>query len=220
MTYPETNTPQIDSPRRDVTNGFGITGMVLGIIALVFSPLPVINLLALILAILGLIFGIIGLAVKGRSKGTALAGTIISTIATIVSVTLFIVYASFFNAVIHASGLIKEEAERIVARHTPVSVEYQMTGSGAADVSFSSYIDGAWEMYHEQPQLPWSTETDGRVAHFDVLKLNGTNRADSTGEINCKILIDGKVIAEETNSGSLARVTCRVTGRQIIAQVD
>lgn len=62
------------------TSGFGTASLVLGILAIVFSFIPVISYISFILGILAIIFGIVSLC-KGASKGLAIAGIIISIIA-------------------------------------------------------------------------------------------------------------------------------------------
>ena len=57
-----------------------VTALVLGIIGLVFSFIPVLNVIGLILAFLGVIFGAVG--IKNRdSRGKAIAGLVMSIIA-------------------------------------------------------------------------------------------------------------------------------------------
>lgn len=61
-------------------SGFGTASLILGIIAIVFSFIPVISYISFILGILAIIFGIVSLC-KGASKGLAIAGLIIAIIA-------------------------------------------------------------------------------------------------------------------------------------------
>lgn len=64
-------------------NGLGIAAMVVGIIALVVSLFPQVSVISLVLGIVALVLAIAGLAVSGkgsRSKGSAIAGLILSLI--------------------------------------------------------------------------------------------------------------------------------------------
>lgn len=56
-------------------NGLAVTALVLGISALVLSPVPLVNLVAILLALPGVVFGIVGIR-RGRRvrRGTAMAG--------------------------------------------------------------------------------------------------------------------------------------------------
>jgi len=57
------------------SNGFGLAGMLLAIGSIVFFWFPYVG---LGLAVLGLIMSIVGLARRGRGKGTSIAGLIIA----------------------------------------------------------------------------------------------------------------------------------------------
>lgn len=65
-------------------NGFGVAALILGIVAILGAPFPIINIFSAVLAVIGLILGIIGLTRKGAAKGTSIAGTIISAVAIII----------------------------------------------------------------------------------------------------------------------------------------
>jgi hypothetical protein len=72
------------------TSGLAIAALVLGIIAVVLSWVPIVNNFAAFLAVIGLVFGIIGIVktgAKGRKKGRglAIAGTVLSIVAIIVT---------------------------------------------------------------------------------------------------------------------------------------
>lgn len=73
--YPAPPTPQ---------NGLGTAGFVLGLLGLIFSPIPIVGVIAWPLVILGLIFSIIGLnrarSGKASNKGLCLAGIITSAL--------------------------------------------------------------------------------------------------------------------------------------------
>ena len=59
-------------------NGLGIAGFVIGIIAVIFSFIPLMGWLTWILAILALIFGLIGCFGNKKSKGLALIAVILA----------------------------------------------------------------------------------------------------------------------------------------------
>ncbi|GAB3219654.1 hypothetical protein GCM10027447_02910 [Glycomyces halotolerans] len=80
-------------------NGFGVTALVLGIIALVLGFIPGINLLAFVLAPLAIIFAIVGLVVSGKrnaGKGTSIAGLVTGILSLVVTIGM---YVMVFNAV-------------------------------------------------------------------------------------------------------------------------
>ena len=74
--------------------GFSIAALILGICALVFCWIPVVN---WILAILAVVFGIIGL-VKKAKKGMAITGLILGGISLLVAIIISIFGISLIGA--------------------------------------------------------------------------------------------------------------------------
>lgn len=68
-------------------SGLATAGMVLGIIAIVGSWIPFLNIVSIILAVLAVIFGLIPLFQK-RSVGKAVAGVVLGVISIIIAVTM------------------------------------------------------------------------------------------------------------------------------------
>lgn len=90
--------PQVRPPG----NGLATAGMILAIIALALCLIPVVNALALFLAILGLVFGIIGLikANEGRpGKGMAIAAIVMSILAGVGFAISTAIAAATFSAI-------------------------------------------------------------------------------------------------------------------------
>lgn len=86
-------TPILAAPVARAGNGFGLAALILGIVALLGAAFPVINIFSAILAVVGLILGIVGLTRKGASKGTSIAGTIISGVAIVIVIVSSIILA-------------------------------------------------------------------------------------------------------------------------------
>ncbi len=83
------------------TNGAAIAALITGIIALLLSWIPGINLLAFLLGIVAVVTGVIGLRNanqrgEGR-KGMAIAGLVTGILALIVGVLVYVGLASFIN---------------------------------------------------------------------------------------------------------------------------
>ena len=77
--------PQVCVPVKKPKSALGITGFVIGIVALATSFLPIINNFSAILAVVGFVFALIGVIVTVRGtkggKGLAIAGLIICIVA-------------------------------------------------------------------------------------------------------------------------------------------
>jgi len=82
----------------NLSNGLATTSMVLGIISIVLVFIPIIGMIAWILAPLGLILGFVAVG-KPYGRGAAIAGLICSGIGLLVCIGWF-----FFFAAIAASG--------------------------------------------------------------------------------------------------------------------
>lgn len=79
-------------------NGFAVTALVLGIVALVLAFIPIINVVSFVLAALAIIFGIVGLIVGGRrrsGKGMSITGIVLGALALVVAI---LMYVLVFNA--------------------------------------------------------------------------------------------------------------------------
>ncbi|MET8586439.1 DUF4190 domain-containing protein [Streptomyces collinus] len=100
---PQPQQPGYGEPRQPGSNGLATTALVLGIIAVVVSFIPVLNVVVWPLAILGIVFGAIGLSKAGKvhkGKGAGITGLITSAVAIVM---FFAMNALFFSAVDKAS---------------------------------------------------------------------------------------------------------------------
>jgi hypothetical protein len=81
-------------PAQDYKNGFGVTALVVGILAVIFAAIPLTFWLGFILAVIAIPFGFLGRnrAKKGQAdnKSTATAGAVLGIIAACLS-TLWVV---------------------------------------------------------------------------------------------------------------------------------
>lgn len=115
MAYPPAPAPMQQPAPVKQGNGFGVTALVLGIVALVpFSLIPGINLFTAIpIGLLAVIFGIVALAKAGsrggKGKGTGGTGIILGILAILaaIAMTVFV-----FNALEGAKDEVYEEHMR------------------------------------------------------------------------------------------------------------
>ncbi|HSP75847.1 MAG TPA: hypothetical protein VLO31_06505 [Cryobacterium sp.] len=188
-------------------NGLGVAALVIGIIALIGSFIPLVNFGSGFLAAIGLILGIIGLFRKTRRKGVAIAGTIISGLALILSIVLAITYTAALATAVQTSV---DETE--AAANVDVSLVYEVTGDSTdASVSYSTYTDGSYgsEMSTGQA-LPFTKEMIVKAGgDFDFSSFTLTANNGATGaDITCRITRDGEVISEQTSTGAYAMALC------------
>lgn len=93
--------PQAATPAKKSMSALGITGFVIGIIALATSFLPIINNFSAFLAVIGFVFALIGVIVTVRGtkggKGLAIAGLVICVIAFVAVLATQSIYSTALN---------------------------------------------------------------------------------------------------------------------------
>lgn len=221
---PEQPAP-LQSPQK-TGSGLGVAALILGIVALVGAVIPFLNYVAWVVGVVGLILGIIALVQKNRRKGVAVAGTIISGVAIILSIVLAIAYTAAFASAV--SGVVKSAAESAQpssgsqpsADSTPaapaaagdVTIVYEITGTiPNATVTYSTLDNGTVQSATASGQaLPWTktltTKNDG-LLDVNVFSVSAVGGAES-GDIACKITVNGKVVSEQSASGQVAVASC------------
>ncbi|WP_166866028.1 MULTISPECIES: hypothetical protein [unclassified Salinibacterium] len=70
------------------TNGWGIGGLVLGIVSMLLAFIPFFGFVALVPAPFGIISSIVGLVVKNKKRGLAITGLILSILAIIIGLVM------------------------------------------------------------------------------------------------------------------------------------
>lgn len=88
--------PGNQTPVKKTRNGLGLSSLIIGLVALVFAFIPAISLVAGFIGFVGLVLGIIAIFRKGRSRGVAVSGTVISLVSIIVAIIMSVVYAAAF----------------------------------------------------------------------------------------------------------------------------
>ncbi|MGO4105039.1 MmpS family transport accessory protein [Leifsonia sp. YAF41] len=199
-------------PQPKTGNGLGVAALIIGIIALVGAFIPFLNYGTGFIAFIGLVLGIIGLVRKGKKKGVAIAGTIISGLALILSIVMAMVYTAAFAAGVSASI---DESNAKADRD--IVVLYEITGAATnASITYSTFNDGTAGSEQSTGQtLPFTKELTAKAGNewdFSSFSLTGSNGVDDTGDIACKITVDGEVVSEQTSTGQFASVMCSSSG--------
>lgn len=211
-------------------NGFGLTALILGIIAIVGSAIPIVNFVSIALGAVALVFGIIGLVVKGRTRGLAIAGSILGALALIVGLVTSAIYASAADSIskaIESSAPIASEAPATDAPAAATddsteestgarTVHYEVTSDGKTlnSVTYLTINNGQSSQQQDTATAaPWSKDIaidDAGVFTTSVFSLVA-QAGDGATTITCKITADGKTIQESTSTGPYAVATCSGT---------
>lgn len=97
--------PELDTPAPQAKNLLGLISLIAGIVAFVGAFVPVLNYLTGIIAIGGIVVGVMALLKKDKPRKAALTGTIVSSVALILSIVLAVVYTGvIIRAVDEAQG--------------------------------------------------------------------------------------------------------------------
>lgn len=84
---PAKQTGKAKGQKKEGKSGLGIAGFVIGIIAIIFSFIPIVNNIAFFIGILAAVFGLIG-ALTHKSKGLSIAGAVLGVLAVIITLAL------------------------------------------------------------------------------------------------------------------------------------
>lgn len=176
-------------------NGLGITGFVLGLTGLVFSPIPFVGMIAWPLVILGLIFSIVGVVRVKNGKATNKWLSIIGIIASVVGLVVCIVWVAVIGSAVND---VNKEVNRVA------KVKYEVTGDAkSVDVSYGEALNPKEETV---TTLPWSKETENKgVVKGGLLTVTA---GEEGGSVTCKITVDGQVVSTKTASGAFASAVC------------
>lgn len=115
------------TPQVKANNPVGLTALIVAAVAFVFAIIPVLSFIAWLPALAAVILGIVGLVLKGRKRGLALAGLIVGVVAWIIAIIVSIAgVAGVVNAideqnnstVAPAPGAVEQPAEAEQAEQT------------------------------------------------------------------------------------------------------
>jgi hypothetical protein len=181
-------------------NGLGTAGFVLGLLGLIFSPIPFIGVVAWPLVILGLIFSLLGFsrARKGQAtnQGLAITGIVVS----IVGLVICILWVAVFSK---AASDVNKQANEVVTLH------YEVTGDAQnVNISYTTYGDNVTGSSSQESvtTLPWTKELQvkGLVKGGS---LTVTADADG-GTVACKVVVGGRQPKTSSSSGPFATAFC------------
>ncbi len=107
-TFVQPPAPQPAPAPSTTGNGVGVAALVVGIVAVLVSFIPIVGAFAFFLGGVAVILGIVGLLMKGRSRGTSIAGLILGVVSIIIAIVMTVVTA----AVIGAAGQAAKDLDK------------------------------------------------------------------------------------------------------------
>ncbi len=113
-TYVQPPAPQPVPAPGTPGNGVGVAALVVGIIAVLVSFVPIVGTFAFFLGGVAVVLGIVGLLLKGRSRGTSIAGLILGVVSIVVAIIMTVITAVAIGAAGQAiEGLDKSSALKL-----------------------------------------------------------------------------------------------------------
>jgi Mycobacterium membrane protein len=179
-------------------NGLGTAGFVLGLIGLIFSPIPLIGVVAWPLVILGLIFSLVGVS-RARNRratnlGLAVAGVVCSAIGLVICILWVVAFGKAVEDV-------RNESNRVATVH------YEVSGDAKnVTITYSTFGDGISTNQETAAVLPWAkdVQTTGLGKGGSLTVTAGPEG----GTVNCKVTVDGQEAKTGTAAGPMATASC------------
>lgn len=192
-------------PRKSAA--LAIVALVLGALAFVFSFIPVINVMAFVLALVALACALISLVRKLGGKAMAIIGLLLAVISFIIALVInVVVVAAIGSAANEASKSIASYSAQASAPHT---IQYKVTTSGAATVHY--WTPGGTSQ--TDVTAPWSQDVTSTGFTSAFVSVTASDYQDKSATVSCEVIIDGKSVAKNTGSGSLASASCNATAQ-------
>lgn len=167
-------------------NGFGITALVLGIVAVIFSFIPLVGIASFFLGGLAVIFGIIGITRKMRPKGTSIAGLVLGVISIVIAGIITATTAAFVSSV-------DEEMNK------EATIVYKATSENDATAMFGAISGTSNESFSGK----WEKETT--VTGWDAATLMVTSDDYSKSQkLTCEIIINGESVTKQSGNDSVS----------------
>ncbi|PWV83985.1 hypothetical protein SAMN05421630_1011335 [Prauserella marina] len=187
--------PPVQTQARQPSNGLGTTGFVLGLVGLVFSPVPFIGVVAWPLVILGAVFSAIGLFRALNGKATNKALSIAGLVLSVLGLAVCVIWAVAFK---QAVDEVDAEINRVAKVH------YEVTGDAKdVDILYGEILEPVSET---APELPWEKDVENKGV-FKGGTLSVTT-GEAGGSVTCVITVDGTEVDTKTASGPFATADC------------
>jgi hypothetical protein len=180
-------------------NGLGTAGFVLGLLGLVFSPIPFVGVVAWPLVVLGLILSAAGLARvragKATNKGLSVAGIVVSVLGLVVSILWVVVLGK----------AVSDVQDQATQHHT---ITYEVSGDAkAVNIDYSTFEAHTILINTElSAPVPW-TKTVEATGFLEGAQFTATAGPDG-GAVTCKVVVDGQAPKTATASGPGAVASC------------
>ena len=199
-------------------SGLGVSALVLGIISIVFSFVPIINNLCIVLGVLAIVFAGCSFRSTGkkgnkRGHGMVVAGLILGILSIVI--TLFM-QASFSASFDKATESINKASKKMdnmakgIANENAKEMKLEVKGTAPTDINLTvagsssneSADNGVWEkvLTGKDAKKDWMIMATPKI---DIDKPTPDNY-----KVECTITVDGKQVSHKSATGTAANVMC------------
>ncbi|KHL01003.1 MmpS family transport accessory protein [Sinomonas humi] len=204
---PTQQQPFYGTPQPRPSAALAIVSLVLGAIAILFSFMPVVNVVTFILAVAAFVCGLIALIRKLGGKAMAIIGLVLAAIAVIIAIIVdVIVAAAIGSAANEASKSIASYSAQASAQH---AIEYKITTNGAASVNYWT-PNGTSQA---TVSSAWTKDVTSTGFTSALVSVTSSDFQNASASVSCEIIIDGKSVAKNTGSGAGAMASCNATAQ-------
>lgn len=205
---------QVDNRR---TSGIAITGLIIGIVAVVLSFIPIVNNAAPFIAIVGAVFAIIGI-VKCGPKGVK-KGRVMSIVATILAVLAIVItlvaqqtwsdaFDSATRSADHSAGISTLSDQGNGNKPVVKSVELDATATGKGT---AQWMDNSGSNNSQDFNQKWTKQVSPKDAK-GTLSLDAMPDLEGpdSQKVSCTIKVNGKVKSHKEATGTSGDASCSI----------
>jgi hypothetical protein len=160
--------------KKEGKSGLGIAGFVIGIIAIIFSFIPIVNNIAFFIGIIAAIFGIIG-AITHKSKGLSIAGAILGVLAVVITLALQSMWSKALDNASEQLNEVMESADSQMSNITGENTEEILQKSVNVELgTYSASKDEYGFVTSSLPVTVTNKESEAKSFSFHVEAVDGS----------------------------------------------
>lgn len=195
-----------------------VGSLVMGIIALVFSFIPIINNAAFILGVIGLVFALAGLHATGRKgykkgKGLSIAGVVLCVLAMVITLAMQSGFSKAADSVSGSTGAATSQekpggkpAKADGGKSKTETITLKATSTGSGSVTYGPAGSSSQEKFTGD----WQKDITGDAAKqtHTMTVMGEVMNQDPSQKVTCDVFVNGVSKDHKEATGSAAAVTC------------
>ena len=199
-------------------SGLGVSALVLGIISIVFSFVPIINNLCIVLGVLAIVFAGCSFRSTGkkgnkRGHGMVVAGLILGILSIVITLAMQASFSASFDKATESINKASKKMDNMakgIANENAKEMKLEVKGTAPTDINLTvagsssneSADNGVWEkvLTGKDAKKDWMIMATPKI---DIDKPTPDNY-----KVECTITVDGKKVSHKSATGTAANVMC------------